>query len=113
MQVLRFPPSTSRLGIVCRNLNLNRHAGRAQFLDTNLSPDGLVVGHPLLEILRHAGCDLRGDLGVVRVDTENLLEAFPSSVFQSDVHVAESLINLLVGIRGELEVRGLGIPAAL
>lgn len=44
-----------------RNLNLNRHAGRTQLLDTNLCPDGLVIGHPLLEVLAHPGRDVGSD----------------------------------------------------
>lgn len=112
MQIPHHPPSTSRLGIMRRNLNLNRHAGRAQLLDTNLGPDGLVVGHPLLEVLAHPGRDLGRDGEMVRVDSEDLIPALSSSGLERRVDVDKGLVDLLLDGLGKVGDAVFGGPTA-
>lgn len=112
MRILQFPSSTSRLRIVRRNLNLNRHARRSQLFDTNLGPDGLVVGHPLLEVIAHPGRDLGRDREMVRVNSEDLIPALSSSSLERCVDVDKGLVDLLFDGLGKVGDAVFGGPAA-
>jgi hypothetical protein len=97
---------------VSDNLDLDPHSGRAQLLDANLGPDGPVVGHVLAEVLRHGGRHLVRQLGMVRVDAEDLRPALAAGVLEVELDIGEGLGDLGGDVLREVEPVGRGVPAA-
>lgn len=92
------------------NLNLDPHIILTQSRHPNARPNRTMVRHPLLEIRHHSLQRLIVQRNMIRVDPENLLPAFPASVFEVEVHVGKGLLDLSVDFT--VVDAGFGIPPA-
>ena len=92
------------------HFNFYTHVIFPKTLNTNCSPDGLMVRHPFLEVSHHSIKSLVIQRKVVRVDPEDLGPALPTSVLQCQVYIYESLIDLSIGFG--INLSSLRIPSA-
>lgn len=97
---------------MCRDLDLDAHVVHAEARHPNGRPDGLVVGHPLLEVARHGREALVVEGQVVRVDTVDLRPALATGRLERVVDDLERLVDLRVDFLGELDLVFLWVPAA-
>lgn len=99
----------SSLGIVSRDLNFHPHVVLGQSGHANTRPQGLVIGHPLLQVAHHGLFGLPVEREVVGVNSKHLLPALAPGVLQGSVDVAKGQINLSVDFL--FENPGVRIPA--
>lgn len=64
-------------------------------------PDGLVVGHPFLEVPDDSPHSFVIDWYVISRDSKDLRPAFAPRVRQRQLHIFESLVNLCIDLRVE------------
>lgn len=88
----------STFRIVCLNFNFDTHIVLAQALHANTSVQGLVVGHPMLEIPQHVLSHLTVVRDVVGTDLVHLRPALSASGLQGSVHVPKSLLDLRTNV---------------
>lgn len=101
--------SLRTLFIVSRDLDLNTHIILSQPRDAHTCPDGLMIGHPFLEVPHHGLERLIVERYMVRVDAEDLLPAFPTGILQVEIHVGEGLVDL--GVDFAVDRACCGVPA--
>lgn len=97
---------------MCRDLDLDAHVVHAEARHPDGRPDGLVVGHPLLEVARHGREALVVEGQVVRVDAVDLRPALAAGRLERVVDDLERLVDLRVDLLGELDLVLLRVPAA-
>ena len=110
---LRLSRLRCTLLIIRLDLDLKMHRIRTQLFHTHLSPNRLMIGHPLPVVL-HDAIVLRPDVGAVRDDLVDLRPAFTARVPEIVVDVLERLVDLLQQVPldevGEVDVLLLGVP---
>lgn len=67
----------------------------------NRGPNGLVVGHPLADVLRHERYHLFRHVGVVGVDAEDLRAPLATRVAEVLVDTSKGLGDFLLEVAGE------------
>lgn len=90
------------------DLNFHTHIILTKTRNTDTSPDGLMTGHVLLKVAHH-GCQcfvINGHM--VRVDAENLVPAFTTSILQVVLDIGERLVDLLIDF--PVKLAGLTVP---
>lgn len=97
---------------MCRDLDLDAHVVHPQPSHPDGRPDGLVVGHPLLEVARHGREALVVEGQVVRVDAVDLRPALAAGRLERVVDDLERLVDLRVDLLGELDLVFFWVPAA-
>ncbi len=90
-----------------RDFNLDTHVIHAQPRHPDTRPDRLMVRHPLLEIPCHGLESFVVEGHMIRIDPEDLLPAFTTSVLQVEVHIGERLVDLRIEITADGAARGL------
>ena len=92
------------------HLNLNPHIILPQPRHAHTRPQGLVVRHILFEVPYHGIQRFVVDGDMVRVNAEDLLPPFATSVLQIQLDVLERLVDLLVDLF--IEFASVWVPAA-
>lgn len=92
------------------DFNLNTHIILAQPRNAYACPYRLVIGHPLSKIPHHSFQSFTVKRNMVRIDAEDLLPSFPTSVFQAEIDITECLVNLSIDF--SMNDAAFGIPAS-
>lgn len=91
------------------HLNFDSHIIIPQPCHADTGPDWVMIWHPALEVANHRSQSLIIDWDMVRVNSEYLLPTFSACIFQVQVDVGKSLVDLLIDL---FEVNAsLGVPA--
>ena len=95
--------------IMSDHLNLNPHIILSQPCHAHTRPQGLMIRHILCEVSDHCIQSFIVNRDMVRVHTEDLLPSFAASVFQVQLDVLESLVDLRVDLF--IKFTSIGVPA--
>lgn len=91
--------SLGALGVVSLHFDLHPHDITAPKPDNpDTSPQGLVVGHPLVKVPDHSGQRLVIQRNMIGIDPEHLLPALAASFLEDVVDVGKSLIDLVLNV---------------
>ena len=114
LSLLGLADRVGTLLVVGLDVDLKVHLVGAEFPDAQLGPDGLVVGHPLAQVVDNA-LVLAGNVGAVGDDAVDLAPSLAAGMLEVVVAVLEGLVDLVeqsgVDQGFEIELGGLSVPA--